>query len=467
MTMRSYILVLALGIAACAQQNPDLCCVDQADCAANNITNPKECSAGLVCRGNQCIAETCQSSSQCESLAPYCVNESCTTACDADAECPGASQAASDVFCEAGACVECRANMDDCNGVTPICDSGACRACATNADCTSGVCESDGHCVATDEIAYVSTTGSTTTDCSKTNPCTLTVGVAKPLRYVVLASGTYTLSASLQLGDTKKLIGDGTHPKLTSNFVGSIVTVPNGGDVTLQGLVIAGATSNPAVPKYGYGVECPTSTFVATLHIYDSALSQNSAGGLQAQSCIVDAKRSDFSNNMGDGFVVQTSLVTIDRCSFTGNVGEGVDLDSVQQSTVTNSFITRNSSYGLYLSSGAGVTSTLEFNTIADNNSGMRLDVDGSKLSAINNLILRNPVNTMFCTPSCDFTASIITADPTPLRLKSPDISPYDYHLTHGSSAIDAAVGGTEMWDYDGDVRPKGAARDVGADEAE
>jgi hypothetical protein len=43
-----------------------------------------------------------------------------------------------------------------------------------------------------------------------------------------------------------------------------------------------------------------------------------------------------------------------------------------------------------------------------------------------------------------------------------------DYHITAGSVAIDAAdpITSTDH-DYDGEARPKGAARDVGADEAQ
>ena len=70
---------------------------------------------------------------------------------------------------------------------------------------------------------------------------------------------------------------------------------------------------------------------------------------------------------------------------------------------------------------------------------------------------------------SCSFPGSIVApTDITALKLKHPDSAPYDYHLLPGSSAIDAAVGTSALnHDLDGDARPKGAGRDVGADEAQ
>src|SRR2546425_860895 len=56
------IQLLALCVAvACTKQNPNVCCNDQADCNAHGIPVGSVCDPGLVCRGNQCIAGTCAS----------------------------------------------------------------------------------------------------------------------------------------------------------------------------------------------------------------------------------------------------------------------------------------------------------------------------------------------------------------------------------------------------------------------
>jgi hypothetical protein len=61
----------------------------------------------------------------------------------------------------------------------------------------------------------------------------------------------------------------------------------------------------------------------------------------------------------------------------------------------------------------------------------------------------------------------VLGADPSSAHFVSPDVQPYDYHLGAGSVAIDAATMATLDHDFDGEPRPKGAARDIGADEAQ
>ena len=53
----------------------------------------------------------------------------------------------------------------------------------------------------------------------------------------------------------------------------------------------------------------------------------------------------------------------------------------------------------------------------------------------------------------------------TNLNFAEPNTIPYDYHLRTGNIAIDMAATSTVMFDVDGEARPNGAARDIGADE--
>ncbi len=136
------VIVLALSLIACTKKNPDLCCIDEADCANVGLTEVQGCGDGLLCRGNQCIAEVCSSSAECDADAPYCVNVPdgrCQQTCDDDSQCPGFGEASSLVFCETGSCVECRTN-DECDVAAPVCDAGTCRGCVLNVECDSGVC---------------------------------------------------------------------------------------------------------------------------------------------------------------------------------------------------------------------------------------------------------------------------------------------------------------------------------------
>ena len=88
--MRNVLLVSLLALGACTKPNPNRCCVDEADCMANNIPVGSTCTDGLVCRGNQCVAETCTSAAECESMNPYCVSGLCGPSCTDDTQCPGA-----------------------------------------------------------------------------------------------------------------------------------------------------------------------------------------------------------------------------------------------------------------------------------------------------------------------------------------------------------------------------------------
>src|SRR5262249_5755430 len=112
-SMPTTIIMLLAGAVACTKPNPNRCCVDDADCMANNIPVGSTCADGLLCRGNQCVAETCSTAAECDPSAPFCVSGMCGTSCDDDTECPGNGQDPSDRFCIAGTCVACRIGMND------------------------------------------------------------------------------------------------------------------------------------------------------------------------------------------------------------------------------------------------------------------------------------------------------------------------------------------------------------------
>jgi hypothetical protein len=203
----------------------------------------------------------------------------------------------------------------------------------------------------------------------------------------------------------------------------------------------------------------------------------NASGGLYARNATVTARRSTFTQNGGPGFSVTDSTATVDQCVASFNT-IGLFLDS-GLFDITNNFVYRNynassPTYGIYIyASSPGAR--IEFNTVADNSdnasvnvgAGISCDIQtGSTASFPNNIIIRNRRQTAGST--CVFPSSLVYdsgADISVLKLKSPDVSPYDYHITAGSSAIDIAVTSTVDHDYDGDARPAGAQRDVGADE--
>jgi len=147
---------------------------------------------------------------------------------------------------------------------------------------------------------------------------------------------------------------------------------------------------------------------------------------------------------------------------------------------ITNNFVFRNGDQdsgsfgGINLAVATAGPSRLELNTIVDNRArsgatrsgGVICDIVG--FVAANNVIARNSVggNSTAATAQtlgvCVYPTSKIQADVVGLSFSSPDTSPFDYHVSMGSSVIDQAASAI---DVDGDGRPQGAANDIGADE--
>ncbi|MEJ7602515.1 MAG: choice-of-anchor Q domain-containing protein [Kofleriaceae bacterium] len=115
----------------------------------------------------------------------------------------------------------------------------------------------------------------------------------------------------------------------------------------------------------------------------------------------------------------------------------------------------------------------MEFNTIVDNHApvmsgGVICDV--GSFQARNNIIARNTVGgtrTAQVTGSCGFASSKIQDDVDGLEfIDSASPAPFDYRVGAGSTAIDQATATSEIdIDFEGDGRPQGPGKDLGADE--
>ncbi len=464
------VLALAISLIACTKQNPNLCCIDEADCANVGLSDPLGCDDGLLCRGNQCIAEVCANSMECDADAPFCTGASdgrCQQTCAEDGQCPGFAQAASEVFCEAGSCVECRDNST-CDGLTPTCDAGSCVACTRNDQCASGVCVEDGSCAASSQVAYVSPTGAASGECSDASPCStieLALSLVPARPFVVIDSGTYSRAGTIALNGERRLIGRGaTLPLITRSAQGPVVTALSG-ILKIERLEIFGALGDSGdTATAGHAILCTQGGGV-DLSIEDSVLRNNQGHGLEGRMCIVRATRTRFINNEVNGLRLADSTATIDACDFSGNEFSGGSFDGGVYK-VTNSFFTRNAFRGLDLFANAGTQ--IEFNTIVDNGTstndvGFECQVGVGVLACPNNLIARNKKQTS--SNGCTFVDSLtIETDVAPLKFASPDTAPFDYHIQAGSIAIDAAGATTVDRDFDGDPRPSNGS-DIGADE--
>ncbi len=464
--MRNIVLGV-LVLVACTKPNPNVCCTDEADCTTKGIPVGSQCEEGLLCRGNQCIAQPCSSSASCDSAAPYCVADSCAESCTEDAQCPGFSQAAEQRFCESAACVACRVDVPaDCVDSAPVCDQGRCRTCQAHAECSSGVCASDGTCAAENSIAYVEAGGAATSECTRASPCSTIVralAILPTRSYILIGSGTYAADSTITFKGTRALIGRGpTKPIVSRTTAGPIFTFGLSTDALFQNLQISGATSSGT--EYGIGILCDGHNGTAMVRLRDTTVTQNASNALQLPACSFDITNSVVTDN-GGGLYHQDTQGTIDRSIVSGN-GSGIEIDGGVY-VVTNNIITRNRGNGINLFS-ASPNNRVEFNTIVDNSGantyGFTCQVQGASASFPNNIIARNTLQTIAM--NCTFPNSIIAdTNISSLAFRSPDVQPYDYHLTAGSVAIDAASVSTLGQDYDGQARPNGNGRDVGADE--
>jgi hypothetical protein len=212
-------------------------------------------------------------------------------------------------------------------------------------------------------------------------------------------------------------------------------------------------------------------------------LTGNQGLGLSAQGGNVSVSQSTISANTGGGITFSGGTLAISQSTLSANTGGGI---SVSNATfdITNNFIFRNGNAttatvgGASLAPVAAGASAFSFNTVVDNSiqnssalaGGVFCDTAG--FAAVNNIIMRNFVNNEAnrnnsnTSGLCTHPTSLIAPAATAAKFVSPDDNPYNYHLTAGSSAIDAATtSSTIAVDADGDLRPQGAQKDIGADE--
>lgn len=413
--------------------------------------------------------------------------ETNTGECERDDECPSAAP-----VCSSNTCVECTPESDAlCAGTTPVCGSeGTCRGCTSHSDCNSNLCLADGACANEDAIAYVNASGSGTS-CTKSSPCSLlqdALATTRPLIRVTSverSADTVTISSSVAIhadpGTTLDRDGDGP-----------ILQLDGTADVTITDLKIAGATGLGTNASIGVGAGAKLSLIRATV-------TENDGRAINAEGTLL-VENSNISGNAGVAIVATSSArLTILRTSISGNqsaiasaggtleVSEstilansraGIGMSAPAVVSITNSIIARNGyvspssfSGGASLQPLAG--SKFEFNTLADN---VGVDVGAVSCNGTftmgNNLIYRN--SSMSGTygqtqGTCNFGNSLVVTDTTvgnALAFVSPNVQPYDYHLTELTPAtvVDAA-GTCSGVDVDGDDRPIGTACDLGADE--
>lgn len=361
-----------------------------------------------------------------------------------------------------GVCVECLANTDCMDPANPTCDpaTNTCNPCVQHGDCDSNACLPSGQCADESTVAYAEA-GKTGADCTRLDPCaTLAEAIAKDRPTIKVNKGTGPVSDTVTNTITGRAVTILADPgaAIASTTSGNILEIKNdNADVTIVGLEIVGKLAN-------------ADGFVLT-------------GGTGTTAAKLDLERVIVRGLGGRGVVASTTgRLTMRKCVVASNIGGGANLQTVVFDLTNNIFVLNgnvsDTSGGLIVSPRAG--SVFEFNTIASNDS-LAGSVSGvncvsSIPGANSNIVVDNTLG-LQCT---DFDYSLFDMAPvmggthnvvglakfrnqTPADFRKDDF----FRIAGDSDAVDVADPASSVADdIDGELRPKGNGKDIGADEA-
>jgi hypothetical protein len=457
-SMNVALMWVGLVAAGCGSKtNPNVCCTDSANCVAEGLPDDAMCTDGLICRGNQCVAETCSSAAECEAGAPFCTSAGlCAMTCDSDTECPGFGGNASDTFCVDGACVACRTDAD-CPASASVCDAHVCRACRLDSECASSVCGDDGTCIASDAVVYLDSAGNDSGGCSQASPCR---SMVYALTKAAPGRSTFSAATGLYQGPSDLFSSNTTAQTIDVHGHGSTFSQPNGNDgaaLNIQGfqtVTFRDATFTVGGTGTAFSADGMTRLVSVTATHAPTCISVQGLDG-----------RDLHITNCGLGLSTYNAA-TIDGVEISGGT-KGAEINGVV--AIKNMLIHDTSALAVEFMSGA--TGTVSFSTFAysgaPNGTGARAIVcDTGQITLASSIIWAPGVATQVPVSSCGLTSTI--AGPTAVTGASSsdpefvDVTNKNYHLQSTSPAIDLVPVGPPT-DLEGTLRPQGAKFDIGA----
>lgn len=296
-------------------------------------------------------------------------------------------------------------------------------------------------------------------------------GAAHDTASIVIDGKTVTILAEAG----SKLDRDGDGPILDVRSANA--------DVSIFDLTISGATGVSGAD----GIQLTPNGGSPRLSLTRAAVEQNQGNGISVSGGTLVVSQTRLSGNTGGGITITGGNLTASRSTIALNPGGGVSISNASFD-LTNNIIASNGGGGSTFGglkidniTGSG-TRRIEFNTITANqapatvNTGISCGTVLAPLIFSNNIIYGNLVagggkqlgGSAMCAatysdigPDASSGTGNITTDP---MFVNPTQA--DFHLMSGSPCKDTADPAASLSvDIDGDARPQGNRRDVGADE--
>ena len=387
--------------------------------------------------------------------------------CSANHTCPG------DQVCDLGqnppTCVD---ELIDAGLDGPDTSTGGCRA---DIECEGACHELTGQCVAEANVIYVSPTGADNPTCTKTLPCatinTALQRVTATRALIRVADGSYPDQWNLRrrgsINPTVIISGTDVDPAgaafAPGNGAGDLQTDPDT-ILVLEGVTIKGAEQNGLLVRgtatlshvviEGSGESGIDTRLGSTLIVLDSRIQGGQRVGISSTQSL-EVQRSQVLNNIAGGITASGAFTIVNT-------------------VIANNGMQLNGTFGgARLVAAAGKPAVFRFNTVTKNTGGsLASGVQCDTAVTIEDSIVHSNMGSLFpelgamCAPKYCLLATSpafgnnVQGNPMFVNATS------DFHVIAGSPAIDNAdPAATETVDFEGGARPRGNARDIGADE--